>query len=141
MLEQNSVASSYIPTQGSAVTRVAETASGAGNSEVFNDSEGVLFADIAALADDGSIRHISLSDGSTSNRIIMALDSNNQIRYYLEGTGGNILIQFTVTSILLPTKILIKYKFFEILHHCRRSLWRLTWCQPNESINQTRFKC
>ena len=40
--------SSYIPTQGSAVTRVAETASGSGNSEVFNDSEGVLFVDIAA---------------------------------------------------------------------------------------------
>ena len=35
-------ASSYIPTQGSASTRVAETASGSGNSEVFNDSEGVF---------------------------------------------------------------------------------------------------
>jgi hypothetical protein len=41
--------SSYIPTQGSIQTRVAETASGSGNSEVFNDSEGVLFADISAL--------------------------------------------------------------------------------------------
>ena len=45
--EIGSVASSYIPTQGSAVTRVAETASGAGNSEVFNDSEGVLFLNLS----------------------------------------------------------------------------------------------
>ena len=37
------VASSYIPTQGSATTRVAETATNSGNSEVFNDSQGVLF--------------------------------------------------------------------------------------------------
>ena len=109
-LEQQSYPTSYIPTSGSSATRAAETCKDSGNSEVFNDSEGVLFADIAALSDDVNIRHISLSDGSTSNRIIMALDSNNQIRYYIEGTGGNILIQFTVASILLPTKILIKYK-------------------------------
>ena len=44
MLEQNSVASSYIPTNGSTVQRAAETCNESGNSEVFNDSQGVLFA-------------------------------------------------------------------------------------------------
>ena len=77
MIEQNSVASSYIPTQGSASTRVAETASGAGNSEVFNDSEGVLFADIAALADTA---YIALGSDS-SNRILLG-SSNSNIRSY-----------------------------------------------------------
>jgi len=109
-IEVGSFPTSYIPTSGSTVTRAADLANNAGNSEVFNDSEGVLFADVSALANDASVRHISLSDGSTSNRIIMALDSNNQIRFYFQGTGGNILRQFTVASILLPTKILIKYK-------------------------------
>ena len=42
MLEQNSQASSYIPTQGTIQTRVQETANGSGNSEVFSDSQGVL---------------------------------------------------------------------------------------------------
>ena len=42
-------------------TRQADTASGSGNSEVFNDSEGVLFADIAALANDGTVRKSSIS--------------------------------------------------------------------------------
>ena len=55
--------SSYIPTNGSSVTRQADTASGAGNSQVFNDSEGVWFAEISALADDLTFRLISLSDG------------------------------------------------------------------------------
>ena len=44
--EANSVASSYIPTNGSTVQRAAETCNGSGNSEVFNDSQGVLFANI-----------------------------------------------------------------------------------------------
>ena len=54
---------SYIPTSGSTVTRAAETCNNSGNSEVFNDSEGVLFADISALANDGTIA-ISIIDGT-----------------------------------------------------------------------------
>ena len=65
-LEVGSYTTSYIPTNGSTVQRAAETANGSGNSEVFNDSEGVLFADISALADGGSTRVISLSGGSQS---------------------------------------------------------------------------
>ena len=49
-LEAGSYPTSYIPTSGSAVTRVADVCEGAGNSEVFNDSEGVLYAEISALA-------------------------------------------------------------------------------------------
>ena len=33
-------------------TRSAETANGAGDADTFNDSEGVLMAEISALADD-----------------------------------------------------------------------------------------
>ena len=60
MLEQNSVSSSYIPTNGSTVQRAAETCNGSGNSEVFNDSEGVLFANISALDNDGSFRRVGI---------------------------------------------------------------------------------
>jgi len=68
-MEKGSYASSYIPTSGSSVTRSADTANGAGNSEVFNDSEGVLFADIAALTEIDTYRAISISSGSTNDRI------------------------------------------------------------------------
>ena len=58
-----SYATSYIPTSGSSVTRQADTANGSGNSEVFNDSEGVLFANISALDEDGDTDNY-YSDGS-----------------------------------------------------------------------------
>jgi len=115
-LEQNSVASSYIPTQGSAVTRVAETASGAGNSEVFNDSEGVLFVNIAALANDGTTRLISLSNGSDDNRLNFYYRSTaNQILVKSEinnGTPTDIVVD--VNNATLFSKFSIKYNSSEL---------------------------
>ena len=67
--QSSSYATSYIPTFGSAVTRLAETCNNAGNSDLFNDSEGVLYAEIAALADDATVHPITLGDGTSSNRI------------------------------------------------------------------------
>ena len=68
-IEQGSYATSYIPTQGSTVTRVADTASGAGNSEVFNDSEGVLMAEISSQ-NDSSTKLISLASTSGSENTV-----------------------------------------------------------------------
>ena len=48
-IEQGSYPTSYIPTNGSAVTRSAETANGSGDASTFNDSEGVLMVEISAL--------------------------------------------------------------------------------------------
>jgi hypothetical protein len=59
--------SSYIPTQGNPQTRVQETASGSGNSEVFNSEQGVLYLESSALADDGVDKRIAISDGTMNN--------------------------------------------------------------------------
>ena len=83
-IEAGSYATSYIPTSGSSVTRQADTATGSGNSEVFNDSEGVLFADISALANDGTLRTITLGDNSSSNAVSFRYDNPNQITLYLK---------------------------------------------------------
>jgi len=106
-LESGSFPTSYIPTSGTAVTRSAETATGAGNSTTFNDSEGVLMAEIAALADDGTNRYISLSDGTTSNRVNIFFDSSNNLRGFYNGLSGSITIN---TDIKLNNKIAFKYK-------------------------------
>ena len=76
-LEQGSYPTSYIPTSGSAVTRLEETANGAGDASTFNDSEGVLMAEISALADDGTARVFGLSDGTNNNRIIIYYNPNS----------------------------------------------------------------
>ena len=67
--EANSVASSYIPTNGSSVQRAAETCNESGNSEVFNDSQGVLFANISS-EDDGATKIISIANTSGSENTV-----------------------------------------------------------------------
>ena len=81
-LEEGSYATSYIPTSGQSggVTRSAETCSNAGNSTVFNDSEGVLYFEGSALANDGTNRWaVSLSDGSNDERVQIIYLSDNSI--------------------------------------------------------------
>jgi len=65
--EQGSYPTSYIPTNGSIATRSAETANNSSDASTFNDSEGVLMAEISALADDGTNKTINLVNSSNPN--------------------------------------------------------------------------
>ena len=80
-LEQQSYATSYIPTSGASATRNQELCNNA--TPVINSEEGTLYAEMATLADTDSIyRAISVSDGTTSNRAI--------IRYNLGASDINL---------------------------------------------------
>ena len=113
-LEEGSYATSYIPTNGSSVTRNAETCNGAGDAATFNDSEGVLMAEISALANDLTNRTIALSDGTTSNTVrIQYLTVSNAIWATVTniGAGGNqAVLQYTSSDITINSKIAFKYK-------------------------------
>ncbi len=112
-LEQGSYPTSYIPTNGSSVTRNAETCNGAGNADTFNDSEGVLMAEISALVDDGTYRYISISDGTANNRILIryvAGVSNTVGLLAIVGGVEQATLPYEVNSILDNNKVLIKYK-------------------------------
>ena len=97
--------SSYIPTNGSTVQRAAETCNESGNSEVFNSQEGLLYVRMNAF--DNNSR-ISLSDGSTSNRVSFKItDDNIDFQYRV---GGNYSYRVNVdVNNYLTNKILISY--------------------------------
>ena len=101
-LEQNSYATSYIPTSGSTATRLGETANNAGGAGVFNSEEGVLYAEIAALANDGTHRAICISkDGTLDNIIVIQYTSASQnIRFlYRQGAVSVADLNFALNDI------------------------------------------
>ena len=74
--------------QSAGVTRAVESCNDAGNASTFSDSEGVLYAEISALADDLSNRAISLSDGSLNNGVQMFYyNVSNRIRFRVYAGG------------------------------------------------------
>lgn len=110
-LEQQSYATSYIPTNGSTVTRSAETANSSGNSDLFNSTEGVLYAEISALSDDGTNRQIAVSDGSSNNRAYLGFRTqSNQIIGAVVDGGTENFMNHTISDTTTNFKIALKYK-------------------------------
>ena len=82
-VEEGSYPTSIIPTSGSTVTRNQDQFTRDGIGSLINSTEGVLFLEMAALADDGTNRYLSISNStvpaddyiyfrfmSTSNRVL-----------------------------------------------------------------------
>ena len=86
-IEAGSYPTSYIPTQGAISTKVADVCNDAGNSQIFNDSEGVLFVEISA-ENDNTFKGISVSDGTFNNTIIIGKSSVNNRIYGRINVGG-----------------------------------------------------
>lgn len=80
-VEQQSFPTSYIPTSGSSVTRLGETLNNSGNADLFNDTEGVLYAEIKALSNYNTQRFLGISDGSDTNKVILGF--NNSATNYI----------------------------------------------------------
>ena len=112
MLEQSSYATSYIKTTSATATRTADVCNNAGTAATFNSTEGVLFAEIAALADDLTNRGFSLSDGTSNNACrIYYSNSSNNIRFFFN-VGGNaqVIKSVNLTDITDYNKIAFSYK-------------------------------
>ena len=108
--EALSYATSYIPTYGSTVTRATETLTGSGNSTLINSTEGVLFAEIAALSTTEGSGNISLSDGTGDNRIYIYYFEDDAISviYNINSTGA-VINNFTLSDITSYTKIAARW--------------------------------
>ena len=85
--------------------------SGSGNSEVFSDSQGVLFANIAANANDLTNRKLSISNGSSSQRIVLSYTTvSNTLDYDVVNSTQQADISHSLTDIKLFSKVAAKYK-------------------------------
>jgi hypothetical protein len=65
-IEQGSYATSYIPTSGSAVTRVADACSQIVPDSAIGQTEGTVFLDFKPQALDGASRYLSIENSSSS---------------------------------------------------------------------------
>ena len=127
-LEAGSYATSYIPTDGGTVTRVAEVCNGAGNASTFNSTEGVLFLEMAALSDDDIIkRSISISNGSTSDRILIRYSGTSLLAYCIEEGNTRAFITTTSYTLTETLKLAFKYKLNDFA----------LWVNGNEVGNDT----
>jgi hypothetical protein len=115
--EDASYPTSYIPTMGSAVTRGKDVADGAGDADLFNDSQGVLFVEVSFARDRGKsspfkVDRISLSDGTSNNRILISNTTTaNQIQAFIRNSSGTIFNEtITLTDITANNKIAVRYE-------------------------------
>ena len=106
--ELGSYPTSYTPTTTATVTRSAETATGSGDVDTFNDSEGVLMAEVDVVAD-STEKWISISDGSTTNRIVLYISSSNTLRIFVDASGTQVDMN-EVVNLDSYNKIAFKYK-------------------------------
>jgi len=111
-LESGDFSTSLIPTTGATSTRNADVCNNSGSAQDFNSEEGVLYAELSALANGGVNRYISLSDNTSSNRLQIIYSSNSN-RLTISGVGnvGGVFTTINYTSFVQNqfNKIAIKY--------------------------------
>ena len=97
-LEQQSYATSYIPTNGSTQTRAAETCNGAGTSSIFESSEGILFYEFKT--NNTGLVSVTLF-GSDNDKILIYGNTGNSIVFRIR-VGGSYV--YTHTKVGLDLK-------------------------------------
>ena len=111
-LEVGSFPTSYIPTSGSTVTRNQDIFTRDGIGSLINSTEGVLFLEVAALADDGTNRYLSISDGTTSNYIYFRFvsTSNTVLMRTVVATSTINTLQTAISDTTAYNKFAFKWK-------------------------------
>jgi len=112
-VEQGSYATSYIPTSGSTVTRNQDIFTRDGIGSLINSTEGVLFVEMAALANDGTNKRISLSNGTNSYRIVISYSTSNNIQIFIVGAPAGTFAPSKSIDITLNSKIAVSWSSTE----------------------------
>ena len=112
-LEVGSYATSYIPTSGSTVTRNQDIFTRDGIGSLINSEEGVFFVEMAALANDGTNKRISLSNGTNSYRVVISYSTSNNIQIFIVGAPAGTFAPSKSIDITLNSKIAVSWSSTE----------------------------
>ncbi len=99
-VEQGSYATSYIPTNGSAVTRLGESSSQTVPDGVIGQTEGVAYVEFnqKIINQNNTRRILALTDGTATNRIVFYITGLNKIEYYIRNSSGNLFLGTSSTD-------------------------------------------
>ena len=105
--EEGSYPTSYIPTLGTAVTRLADSASKTGISSLIGQTEGTLYAEF--LHNGNTARIIAIGDNSTNNRLFLS-NNGNKLQIFLLISGSLILSGTGASSFINGiNKVAVRY--------------------------------
>ena len=114
-LEAGSYTTSYIKSNsGSTVTRSAETATDSGDATTFNDSEGVLMAEISRQDDDVSTTALSINNGAIANSVNVYYYGTNTLYFDIFSGVATVSGQINNVDTSNSNKIALKYKSGDI---------------------------
>ena len=111
--EQGSYPTSYIPTQGGVVTRLADSCTNGGNEQVINSTEGVLMVEISALESNVATNDaISIIGASSDNRLYIYRSNTDNKYGFAVFSGGSLQcnIKTDIVDFSVNAKIAAKYK-------------------------------
>lgn len=110
-LEQGSYATSYIPTSGSTVTRNQDIFTRDGIGSLINSTEGVLFAEMAALSDDLTNRRITISDGVGNNDVGFRFNNSSNTIQVVSYINSSVIVNesYVLSDITVIKKYALKW--------------------------------
>jgi hypothetical protein len=110
-IEAGSYPTSYIPTNSAAVTRIADSCELTGVADLIGDSEGTLYFEGSVFDADGSGFGITLSDGTTNNRVYIGKNSSATPIRAIVNVGGVAQFDNTASNWIDNTTIKIALKY------------------------------
>ena len=139
-------ATSYIPTDGTSVTRNQDVCDNGGSLASINSTEGVLYAQIARDSNDGNFTTgIQISDGTTSNNLRLFFNQPNTISVITRVGGSNNIVKTAqaITSSTAMNKFALVWKLNDYkLYYNGAELWSDTSASvyPIGTLNVIDFK-
>jgi hypothetical protein len=121
--EIGAYATSYIPTLGASVTRVADICNKTGISSLIGQTEGTLFVDM--VKSQSGYNYYNLSDGTNNNRIFIGQDADNpdRLRAYVRVSGGTASVDINVGPVANGRyKMAIGYKLNDVVFYINGTL-------------------